>query len=343
MERERLTAWFAGQLPGAEQLRIEGLDRLSAGHSAESLLLTLVWREAGREQRREVVLRLRPPPPGLLEPYDLERQFRILRALESTPVPSPRALWYEGTGSVLGREFYAMERLGGTVYERSLPEDLACAPERLARMSRSLVESIAAIHRVDLRATGLDALGDGRGFLERELDHWSSEMRRVQRAPLPELERLLAELQRRRPDQSPRITLVHGDPKPGNFAFENDRVTAVFDWEMASIGDPLADVGWAEFNWTTPNSFTNQPGSLSRDEFAALYQDLTGIPVRQREWYRAFQGYKMVVIMLVASMLFEGGLSADPRFAQMGLAVPVYTAQALAELGIQAAPVKEKR
>jgi aminoglycoside phosphotransferase (APT) family kinase protein len=236
-----------------------------------------------------------------------------------------------------------MERLGGTVYERSLPEDVAAAPERLARMSRSLVESIAAIHRVDLRATGLDTLGDGRGFLERELDHWSREMRRVQGGPLPELERLRTELERRKPEQSPLATLVHGDPKPGNFAFENDRVAAVFDWEMASIGDPLADIGWAEFNWTTPNSLTNQPGSLSRDEFVALYQELTGIPVRHREWYRAFQGYKMVVIMLVASALFDGGFTADVRFAQMGLAVPVYTAQALAELGIQATPVKEKR
>jgi aminoglycoside phosphotransferase (APT) family kinase protein len=311
------------------------------------VLLTLAWNEAGLEERRDVVLRLRPPPPGLLEPYDLHKQFRILRALEPTPVPAPRALWYEATGSVLGREFYVMERLGGRVYERSLPPELASSPQRLARMSRSLVETIAAIHRVDLRATGLDALGDGRGYLERELGHWSGEMRRVQRGRLPALERLRDELERRMPGQSAAIALVHGDAKPGNFAFEDDRVVGVFDWEMASIGDPLCDVGWAEFNWTTPNALTNQPGAPTRDGFAELYQSLTGNALRRREWYRALGGYKMVVIMLVASMLFDAGSSDDLRFAQMGSAVPFFTRQALAEFGIaddlEAGPVEPRQ
>jgi len=332
---ERLTSWFASQLPRARDVRIEGLDRLSVGHSAETLLLTLVWLEGASELRRDVVLRLRPPKPGLLEPYDLHKQFTILRALEATEVRAPRALWYEPSGSVLGREFYAMERVEGMVYERSVPPELAAAPERLGRMSHSLVESLAAIHRVDLRATGLDRLGDGRGFLPRELGHWTSEMRRVQRGPLPALERLQHELERRIPEPTPRVTLLHGDAKPGNFAFEGDRVAGVFDWEMASIGDPLCDIGWAEFNWVTPNAITARSGSLTRDEFVELWQRLSGIPAHHRDWYRALGGFKMVVIMLVASMLFDAGHSDDPRFAQMGMAVHPFTRKALAELGIE--------
>ena len=108
----------------------------------------------------------------------------------------------------------------------------------------------------------------------------------------------------------------------------------MFDWELASVGDPLADIGWAECNWTTPGSFTNRPGALTPDEFIALYQELTGIPVRHREWYRAFQGFKMVVIMLVAAMLFDRGVTDDVRFADMGLAVHPYTVKALTALGI---------
>jgi aminoglycoside phosphotransferase (APT) family kinase protein len=330
----RLRDWFAAQLPEADDVRVEGLDRVAVGHSAETTLLTLVWREAAGEQRRDVVLRLRPPPPGLLEPYDLHRQFAILQALEPTPVRAPRVLWFEGTGDVLGREFYVMERVGGTVYERGVPAALEAAPERLARMSRSLVDSIAAMHRVELKAAGLEFLGDGRGFLDRELDRWGGEMRRVQRGPLPALERLLSELLARQPAQCPTVTLVHGDPKPGNFAFEDDEVSAVFDWELASVGDPLADIGWAECNWTTPGSFTSRPGALTVDEFVARYEHLTGIAVVHRDWYRAFQGFKMVVIMLVAAMLFDRGATDDLRFADMGLAVPPYTAKALAELGI---------
>jgi aminoglycoside phosphotransferase (APT) family kinase protein len=333
--RARLTEWFATQLPGRpDDVRVDGLDRVAMGHSAETMVLTLRWREGDGEQRRDLVLRLRPPAPGLLEPYDLGRQFAILRALEPTPVRSPRVYWHDAAGEVLGRELYVMERLDGTVYERGVPPDVAEAPDRVGRMSRSIVEQLAAIHRVDPVETGLGFLGDGHGFLERELEHWGHEMHRVQRGTLPALERLLTELTVRRPPQCPTVTLVHGDPKPGNFAFVGDAVSGVFDWELTSLGDPLADVGWAEVNWTTPNALTQLPGALSPDEFVAQYEELTGIAVVHRAWYRAFQGFKMVVIMLVAAMLFDRGFTDDLRFAYMGLAVAPYTRQALASLGI---------
>jgi aminoglycoside phosphotransferase (APT) family kinase protein len=235
---------------------------------------------------------------------------------------------------VLGREFYVMERLGGTVYERSIPEEVVRDPQRVRRMSESVIEQIAAIHSVDLHATGLDAVGDGRHYLDGELEHWVSEIRRVQHGPLPALERLVTALRDRQPEQCPTITLVHGDPKTGNFAFEIDQVSAVFDWEMASPGDPLADVGWAELQWTMPASFTSLPSSLSPDQFIARYEALTGITVRHREWYRAFQGFKMAVIVLVAAMLFDDGYTDDLRFADMANYVHPLTQQALRELGI---------
>jgi aminoglycoside phosphotransferase (APT) family kinase protein len=329
-----LVGWFETQLPDADDVRLEGVDRVAMGHSAETILFTLAWSTRGEQHRRDVVLRARPPEPGLLEPYDLEQQFRILRALEPTPVRSPKVYWYEGTGEVLGREFYVMERLDGTVYERGVPEELSDAPERIARMSRSLVEQIVAIHRVDPEPAGLRFLGDGRHFLDRQLEHWASEMHRMQRGRLPALERLLAELFAQQPEQSDTITLVHGDPKPGNFAFVDDEVSAVFDWELTTLGDPLADIGWAEVNWTTPGSFTVRPGGLSTDELVELYEELSGIPVVHREWYRAFQGFKMCVIMLVAAMLFDGGVTDDLRFAYMGMAVDMFTKPALVSLGI---------
>jgi aminoglycoside phosphotransferase (APT) family kinase protein len=333
-----LTAWFASRLPDASDVHIESFEGVPTGHSAETTRLTLAWHEAGRSRRRAVVLRVRPPAPGLLEPYDLRRQFDILRALEPTPVHAPPVLWFEETGTVLGREFYVMDFVEGAVYERTLPPGLEADPARLGRMSRSLVDELAAIHSVDLHAAGLEFLGDGRDHLDRELDHWESEMRRVQLAPLPALERLIGELRARRPEPSAVVTLVHGDAKPGNFAFADDRVSGVFDWEMTTVGDPLADIGWAEVNWTTPGAFTNRPGSLTREEFVARYEQRTGIPVRNREWYRAFQSYKMCVIMLVGAMLFDRGATDDVRLGQMGWAVHPYTVAGLAELGVDDAP-----
>jgi aminoglycoside phosphotransferase (APT) family kinase protein len=333
-ERARLTSWLAAQLPHGDDVRIEQLDRVELGHSAETLTLTIGWREDGIDRCEDVVLRVRPPAPGLLEPYDLKRQFDILRGLEATPVRAPAARWYEGTREVLGREFYVMDRLGGRVYERGIPEELRAAPDRLRRMSEAMIEQIAAIHLVDLQATGLGTIGDGRSYLDRELDHWTGEIRRVQQGPLPGLETLLAALRDTQPEPCPTVTLVHGDAKPGNFAFEGPEVSAVFDWEMASLGDPLADVGWADVMWTMPGSFTAAPGSLDADGFVARYEELTGIPVRHREWYRAFQAFKMAVIMLVGAMHVELGLSDDRRLAQMGAAVPFMTRRGLLDLGI---------
>jgi hypothetical protein len=127
---------------------------------------------------------------------------------------------------------------------------------------------------------------------------------------------------------------VHGDPKPGNFAFEGEEVSAVFDWELASVGDPLADIAWADLLWSLPGSFTSLPGSLSPDEFVSRYEDLTGITVRHREWYRAFQGLKMAVILLVGAMLFDAGHTDDLRLGELGYAIPFMTRRALGELGI---------
>jgi aminoglycoside phosphotransferase (APT) family kinase protein len=152
--RDTLTAWLRTQLSD-DDLRIEGLDRVEFGHSAEMMVLTVVT----STDRRDVVLRLRPRPPALLEPYDLARQFGILRALEDTSVRAPRALWLEDSGDVLGRPFFVMERVAGDVYEMEAPQD--ATPQGIRHMCLSMADQLAAIHNVDLRATGLYSLADG--------------------------------------------------------------------------------------------------------------------------------------------------------------------------------------
>ncbi|CAN5166235.1 phosphotransferase family protein [soil metagenome] len=330
---ERLTGWLRTQLPEAEEVRIAGLDRIDFGFSAEMMVLTLVTGGDGRESSQDVVVRLRPPSPGLLEPYDLKRQFDILRALEPTAVRVPRALWHCADDEVLGREFFVMERVDGAVYELVVPEALDTDPELIPRMCRSMAEQLAAIHTVDLDATGLAGLGDGPTYLDREIAHWESEIHRVQREPPPGLERLIQVLRDTQPEPCPAITLVHGDAKPGNFAFVGDRVNAVFDWEMTGVGDPLADIGWMELLWLQPVGITSRPSSPTIDEFIAHYEAASGITVRNRAWYRAFQAFKMAAILLVGSMLVEGGFSDDQRHADNAAGIPMLTDLALYELG----------
>ncbi len=333
MDLARLNAWFAEQLPQAQQVRIEGLERVDFGHSAEMLTLSVGWQDSSGDHRQDVVIRLRPPSPGLLEPYDMRRQFEILRALEPTPVRAPRALWLEESGEVLGRAFYVMERVAGQVYERSLPDDLKTAPERLAAMSERIFDQIAAMHLVDVQASGLGSLEDGRGYVDRELARWEGELRRWQRGPLPALEHLLATLRARQPAASPTVTLVHGDPKPGNFAFVDDEVTAVFDWELATIGDPMADIGWAEMTWRITPAFAGL-STAHFDEQLARYEQATGIAIHDRAWYGAFQAFKMAVIQLVGAMLFDRGFSDDKRYADMAMGVAWLTQLGLTALGV---------
>jgi len=330
----RLTEWLRAQMPQAEDVRIEGLERVEFGHSAEMMVFTVVSRTAGGEDSQDVVVRLRPAPPALLEPYDLKRQFDILRALEPTDVRIPRALWLENSGAVLGREFFVMERVPGSVYEMETPIGAEAAPECVRSTCLSMADQLAAIHLVDLVATGLDVFGDGRDHLESELDHWTGEMRRVQHGTLPALERLLKALRENKPRACPKVTLVHGDAKPGNFAFVSGEVSAVFDWEMSTIGDPLTDIGWMELLWMQPVGITSHPAAPSIDEFIARYEAASGITVEHRPWYRAFNAFKMAVICLVGAMLVDDGLSDDLKLVVAAGGVEILPFVGLADLGI---------
>jgi aminoglycoside phosphotransferase (APT) family kinase protein len=328
----RLTHWLHAKLPDADEVRIEGLDRVTFGHSAEMMVLTVVAHQGDTEERHDVVLRLRPRPPALLEPYDLERQFDILRGLADTGVRAPRALWLESSGEVLGRPFLVMNRVAGSVYEMEAPTD--ATPQHIRRMCESMAEQLAAIHSVDLSTTGLAALDDGRTHLDREIDHWASEMHRVQHGTLPALERLLRGLRDTKPAPCPKITLVHGDAKPGNFAFVDDEVSAVFDWEMTTVGDPLTDIGWMELLWMQPVGITSHDAALTIDEFIECYQAASGISVENRGWYRALNAFKMAVICLIGGMLVDQGDSDDPKLVLAAGGTHLLTQVGLADLGV---------
>jgi len=330
---EQLSTWLRTQLPDADDVLVEGLDRVTFGHSAEMMVLTVVTRRGDQTDRQDVVLRLRPEPPALLEPYDLARQFTILRALQHTPVRVPPALWLEDSGEVLGRPFLVMERVGGNVFEMQAPTGVT--DETVVRMCQSLAEQLAAIHSVDLQQTGLDTLDDGHDHLSRELNHWADEMNRVKRDSLPALERLLTGLRAGMPAPCPRVTLVHGDAKPGNFAFSGGEVSAVFDWEMTTVGDPLTDIGWLELLWMQPVGITSHPAALPIDALLAHYEKASGIRLQNRSWYRAFNAYKMAVICLIGSMLLDSGHSDDEKLMLAAYGTSLLTRVGLSELGIQ--------
>ena len=154
--------------------------------------------------------------------------------------PVPKMYWAESDESVIGRPFFVMEKLDGVIIEFEIPDYLLTAPpDKIRRMSTRYAEVFAAIHRVDWRARGLEFLDHGGNPVERELAWWESELRRVQPGPLPAFEVIDRWLRDHMPEPSPVLTLVHGDPKPGNIFFQDEKIVGVFDWEMTTVGDPM--------------------------------------------------------------------------------------------------------
>jgi aminoglycoside phosphotransferase (APT) family kinase protein len=150
----------------------------------------------------------------------------------------------------------------------------------------------------------------------------------------PPAERLHRALRESRPAPCPNVTLVHGDAKPGNFAFSGGEVSAVFDWEMTTVGDPLTDIGRLEMLWMQPVGINSHPAALPIDALLAHYEAISGIGIQNRSWYRAFNAYKMAVICLIGAMLVEDGHSDDQKLVLAAYGTAMMTKAGLSELGI---------
>ncbi len=235
-----LTGWLADELDDPS-LRIDGLRRTSVGYSRENWVFDAAWTARGQVHRAPFIAR-RDPKGSVLE-TDRETEFAILRALEGSNVPSPRARWLDADGSRLGRPTIVMDLAEG-ICDYIILNSARPAEARLA-IAHQLCDRLADIHGLDWRACGLDGvLNDPGAWASRAaLALWEGELRRVQLEPEPELELVIAWLRAHAP-KSAVTTLVHGDFKPGNVLLQGDRVTLVLDWETAHLGDPLEDIGW---------------------------------------------------------------------------------------------------
>jgi aminoglycoside phosphotransferase (APT) family kinase protein len=253
---------------------------------------------------------LRRPPLGhvIATAHDMKREFRVLAALADTAVPVPRPLALCEDASVNDAPFYVMEFRDGVVLQDRVPEGFLRGPDDGRRISQALVDTLATLHAVDYRAVGLADFGRPDGYLERQVARWSKQWEANRTAPLPEIEELLARLARALP-ASPPATIVHGDYRLGNMALDrNDpgRVAAIFDWEMATIGDPLADLGYTLIYWTEAGeqsaggveatAVTARPGFFTRAELIEAYAKASGRDLSSVDFYQVLALTKLAVI-----------------------------------------------
>jgi aminoglycoside phosphotransferase (APT) family kinase protein len=254
------------------------------------------------------VLRRPPRPPLPPSAHDMLREARVLRAVQGQ-IPVPQVLAVCEDESVLGVPFYVMENMEGTVITSQVPEPLDSPGER-ARISDELVRTLVELHAIDWQACGLEGFGKPSGYLDRQLRRFTGlwEVNKTRELPLvQEVADWLAEHQ----PESPEATIVHGDFRLGNTMFAHEppaRLIAVFDWEMATIGDPLADLGYMTATWSERGEepgemgfdlgpVTRAEGFYSRDEIVLRYEELSGRSMSDLRWYQALAVWKAVVFM----------------------------------------------
>jgi len=272
----------------------------------------------------EVVLRR--PPTGHVLPtaHDMSREYRIVTALGPTPVPVARTLAFCDDAAVNGAPFYVMEFVNGHVLRDAPTAEKELDEPARRRASESLVEVLADLHAVDVDSVGLGDLGRREGYLARQLQRWHgqfdhSQPEGAERVTLVDslFERLSANL----PEQGT-ATVVHGDYRLDNTMLGDDgRVRAVLDWEICTLGDPLADVGLLMVYWSEPGDATTAlgtaptivPGFLSRAELRSRYAELSGRDVSNLDYYIAFGYWKLACILQGVMFRYLGGAAGGDR------------------------------
>ena len=296
------------------------------------------------------LLVLRRPPLGHVLPtaHDMSREFRVLSALADTPVPVAPLVAACTDDEVIGSPFYVMEYVPGVVL-RTRADTRELTESQAADLSRCLADMLAAIHGVDVAAVGLGDLGRGAGYLRRQLDRWQRQWELSATGEMPGYAQLVERLTAALPAEGD-VTLVHGDFRLDNVLVTlspRPWITAVVDWEMATLGDPLADLGltlvyWTEDGeqgWLTPASSpagtrgvstdaTASPGFWTRAEFAAEYARLTGRDVSRIGYYVAFGYFKLAVVLEGIHARYQQGKTVGEGFEQEGFAVPLLIARA---------------
>jgi aminoglycoside phosphotransferase (APT) family kinase protein len=321
--REPLAAFLDahGLAAGAGPIEAEPVGE---GHSNVTYLL--------RRGATELVLRRPPRPPLPPSAHDVLREAQLLRAVEHADVRTPRVLAVCDDETVIGAPFYVMERVEGDVITTQLPAALD-APEQRRRIADELIDALVEVHAVDWRACGLEGYGKPSGYLERQLRRFGGLWEHNKTRELPTLDRVTTWLAQHRPE-SREATIVHGDYRLGNTMFAPGapaRLSSIFDWELATIGDPLADVGYFTATYAqegdagtifTLGAVTTQPGFPSRAELIARYEERSGRSMRDVPWYATLALWKAAIFLEGSYKRLLAGTTDDPFFQLLDEGVP---------------------
>jgi aminoglycoside phosphotransferase (APT) family kinase protein len=265
--------------------------------------------------------------------HDMGREYRVLSRLCHVYPPAPTPLLYCDDESVLGAPFYLMERRRGVVLRKTLPAGLTLDATLMGGLCTSLIDNLAALHALDYRAAGLGDLGKPEGYVARQVAGWSKRYHDAQTEELPALEQAARWLAEHTPPESG-AAVIHNDFKFDNLLLDPDdltRIVAVLDWEMATVGDPLMDLGTSLGYWVEAGDNptlqaallgpTNLPGCLTRRQLVERYAQQSGRDVSNLLFYYCFGLFKLAVILQQIYARYVRGHTHDERFARFNESV----------------------
>ncbi|MFZ3044662.1 MAG: phosphotransferase family protein [Desulfatirhabdiaceae bacterium] len=309
------------------------------GHSNLTYLISF--------KNKEMVLRRRPFGAKARSAHDMSREYRILKALKPVFPYCPEPLAYSEDPVIMGCPFYVMERIQGIILRKSLPHGMSLTPAQIERLFETIVETHHALHSLDYHQIGLENFGKPEGYIRRQIKGWSDRYRAARTPDAPDFESVMTWLSDHQPDDSPLPCVIHNDFKFDNIVLDSRNplaIIGVLDWEMATIGDPLMDLGSSLGYWVEKNDPqemqamrtlpTHLEGALTRKQVAALYSRLSGRPIDNFEFYYGFGLFRLAVIAQQIYYRFYHGQTKDPRFESLIVVVGILEKTARQVMGI---------
>ena len=313
------------------------LEQFPGGHSNLTYLV--------RYGKSEFVLRRPPVGPVAPTAHDMPREYNLLAVINPHFPLAPKPLLLCQDVGVIGVPFYLMERRHGLIVRDSLPVRLQADPDARRKLSESVIDTLAALHAVDIYQTKIVNIGKPEGLVRRQVSGWTDRWRRSQTGDIAEMEQVIVWLERNlaRESGNSSATIVHNDFKLDNLMLAPDdptRVIAVLDWEMTTVGDPLIDLGLLLTYWTMQGrkdgqqnrsltAVTNGPGWLTRAELVNRYQTRTGRDLSLINFYEVFARFKVAVVIQQIYFRFVRGQTQDERFRNLDVLVAGLASEAL--------------